>query len=150
MTAEELFQKFEMSAHPENGAFAERHYTHEGVGRASSGSICYYVATGEKTEFHRIDCDEYWCYTAGSTLEVWQVDADGELKITLLGTEGKAEPFVYIKRGTVFASKHPRGAANGTFLVCITVPRFSYDGFELIPKERMMEKYPAAVPFFEE
>ena len=150
MTAEELLQKFDMSAHPENGAFAERHYAHEGADRASSGSIYYYVAPQEKTEFHRIDCDEYWCYTAGSTLEFWQVDADGRLKISLLGTEGEAEPFVFVKRGTVFASKHRKGAKDGTFLVCITVPRFSYEGFELIPKARMIKEYPAAAPFFEE
>lgn len=49
-----------------------------------SGSIYYFVAPGEITEFHRIDCDEYWCYNAGSPLEVWSVK-DGVLKKMVCG-----------------------------------------------------------------
>ena len=150
MTAKELTERFGMSAHPENGAFIERHYAHEGSGRAASGSIYYYVAPGELTQFHVIDCDEYWCYAEGSALEVWIVDpADGSVAVKRLGADAGCEPCVYIRRGLIFASRHGDKVADGTFLTCITVPRFDYVGFTIIPEGEMREKYPKTAKFFE-
>lgn len=148
MTAESLMKRFSMTGHVENGAFVEKHYEHSGADRAKSGLIYYYVAPDERTEFHVIDCDEYWCYSCGSTLEIWTADEAGELSVHLLGTEECCEPAVYLRSGLAFASKHPDGAAEGTFLSCITVPRFSYEGFTLIPEKDMVEKCPAAAAFF--
>ena len=96
---EELMKYFSMEEHPENGQFVEKHYVNEGEDRAASGSIYYYVAPGEKTAFHRIDCDEYWCYVAGNTLDLWQVSPEGEISVVKLGIEEGAEPFVYVKKG---------------------------------------------------
>ncbi len=149
MTAEELMSRFSMEKHIENGAFAERHYVHEGEGRPASGSIYYYVAPGEATQFHRIDCDEYWSFNHGAPLEVWQFSPGGALTVTMLGTEPGCEPLVYIKSGVIFAARHRAGGSEGTFLTCITVPRFTYDGFELIGEDRMREAFPASAAFFE-
>ena len=148
MTAEELMKRFSLREHIENGAFVERHYENTAPGRAASGAIYYYVAADEVTEFHRIDCDEYWCYNAGSTLEIWQVSQDGELTVSKLGIENGCEPLVYLRSGVLFASKHPAAGADGTFLTCITVPRFTYQGFELIGRAEMLEKYPNTADFF--
>ena len=150
MTAKELTERFGMSAHPENGAFIERHYAHEGSGRAESGSIYYYVGPEELTAFHVIDCDEYWCYAEGSALEIWIVDpADGRVEVKCLGVDGGCEPFVYIRRGLIFASRHRDKSADGTFITCITVPRFDYEGFTMIPDSEVREKYPLTEKFFE-
>lgn len=149
MTAEELMGRFSMEKHIENGAFTERHYAHNGAGRPASGSIYYYVAPGEATQFHRIDCDEYWCFNLGSPLEVWQLAPDGALTVTTLGADADCEPLVYISRGTVFAARNRAGGTEGTFLTCITVPRFSYDGFELISEDDMRAIFPASARFFE-
>lgn len=142
-------KRFSMEEHPENGSFVEKHYIYEGPGRAESGSIYYYVAAGEKTEFHRIDCDEYWCYNAGATLDIWKVDLDGKISITKLGIEEGAVPFVYLGKGEIFASRHEIKPEEGTFVTCITVPRFSYDGFEMFTKEQMTDKYPETKKFYE-
>ncbi len=159
ITAEELMKRFSMEEHPENGQFVEKHYIHEGDGRAASGSIYYYVAPGEKTAFHRIDCDEYWCYVAGAALELWQVSPEGEVSVVNLGIEEGAEPFVYVKKGMIFASRHSEKTLaqqkdcgqplQGTFLTCITVPRFTYDGFEMFPEEEMVKKYPQTTEFYQ-
>lgn len=136
-----------MENHPENGIFIERHYPSVAPGRPESGSIYYYVAPGEITEFHRIDCDEYWCYNAGSPLEVWSVK-DGVLKKMVCGISENAEPVLFLQRGELFASRLPKDAPDGTFITCITVPRFTYEGFEMFTREQMMELCPETGDFW--
>lgn len=51
MRADELIKKYGMEEHIENGSFIERHYEEKVLKRAASGSIYYYVAAGEHTEF---------------------------------------------------------------------------------------------------
>lgn len=148
MTAEELIRKYSMAAHAENGLFAERHYEHTGEGRAASGMIYYYVAPDERTEFHRIDCDEYWCYVCGSPLDVWMIDEKGSLSVKRLGIEKDCEPAVYVRSGVSFASRHAAKYDEGTFISCITVPRFSYEGFRLIDRDEVTVLCPAAKDFF--
>lgn len=141
MTAKELMEKFSMSPHPENGAFVEKHFEHEGDGRASSGSIYYYVAPNEHTAFHKIDCDEYWCYVCGSPLTLCCIDEDGTISYAKLGIEEDCSPMYYFKKGVTFASINSC-SEDGTFVTCITVPRFTYDGFEMFSDEEILAKYP--------
>ena len=150
MSAEELMSRFAMTEHPENGQFVERHYIHEGEGRPASGSMYYYVAPGELTEFHRIDCDEYWCYAEGAPLDIWVLDEEKQITVLHLGTEEGCEPLAYLKQGWIFGSKHPVKGQDGTFLTCITVPRFHYEGFEMFTKEQMLEMAPELSAFFEQ
>ena len=148
-TAEELVARFGMSPHVENGSYIEKHFAYDGEGRAPSGSIYYYVAPDERTEFHVIDCGEYWCYTAGSPLDIWLVDKNGTVTVKKLGIDEGCEPFVYVESGTIFASKHFEKYDEGTFLCCITVPRFDPDGFRLIEKDEMLKICPQAKEFYE-
>lgn len=155
MLPEELMIRYGMRPHEENGAFAESHYVSEGAERAASGSIYYYVAPNERTEFHRIDCDEYWIYTAGSSLEIWMISPEGSLSIQCLGVTPNSNPKVYVPKGTVFASRHIKTAdcesssAEGTFLVCITVPRFTYEGFTLFTRKEVTDLCPEVSDFYE-
>lgn len=149
MTADELMKRMGMRPHEENGAYIEKHYTHSGEDRAASGSIYYYVAADEYSEFHTIDCDEYWCYAAGSALEVWIIDICGRLSIRQLGIGDGCDPMIYIPKGAVFASRHRKGCTDGTFLSCITVPRFDYKGFTVLSKDEMLEKYPETEEFYQ-
>lgn len=137
MRADELKERYRMQGHEENGLYLEKHYPFQGDGRASSGSSLFYVEKGERTLFHRIDCDEYWCYHAGGTLEIWSVSPEGILTKSLFGVEKGAEPFIYFPKGVSFASKSMPDAEDGTFFSCITVPRFSYSGFTLVSREEI-------------
>ena len=150
MTAEKLKERFCLTAHPENGSYAECHYPCSSDSRAMSGSIYYYVAPGELTKFHVIDCDEYWCYTAGSALDVWLIDEAGTVSVKKLGTEPGCEPLIYVKKGVIFASKHVGKVNDGTFLSCITVPRFSPEGFKMLSDEYIAANYPETKDFFSE
>ena len=148
MTSYNLAKRFGMKVHEEKGLFIERHYESKSPERAASGSIYYYVDKDEKTDFHRIDCDEYWCYNAGSTLEIWLITADGKLIIRKCGITEDAEPTIYIPKGVIFASRHSNNCIEGTFVTAITVPRFKYEGFELFSKEEIINKYPFVSSFW--
>lgn len=148
MRADKLIQRYSMEKHPEHGLFIEKHYDDESGKRPSSGSIFYYVAPGERTEFHRIDCDEYWCHNAGSSLELWVIDREGRLSRRMCGTDGEAEPFVRFAAGEIFAAKLPAEADDGAFVTCITVPRFTYGGFEIFSREQIAGMCPAADEFW--
>ena len=147
MRAEELMARYGMVPHVEHGAFRENHPAFSGEGRAPSGLMYYYVAPGERTQFHRIDCGEYWCYAAGSPLELWQIAPDGALSVSRLGVEQDCEPVIFVPQGTIFAAK---GAPEeGTFLSCITVPRFSPEGLRLFSQQEMLDICPGVCRFYD-
>lgn len=149
MTAKELSRRYGMRPHVEQGAFAENHPPFSEEGRAPSGLMYYYVAPGEKTEFHRIDCDEYWCYAAGSPLQLWMVTEAGEISTAVLGTEA-GDPVIFVRKGLIFAARSLAQDDDGTFLSCITVPRFSAEALELFTREEMLERFPEIRGFYQE
>lgn len=148
MRGEEAARLFDMRPHEENGAFVERHYRADEGERAASGCIYYYLAPDEVTSFHVIDCDEYWVWSAGSPLEVWQIAPDGKETIQMLGLGEGMEPMVYFKAGVLFAARHLSDADDGTFVSCITVPRFRYEGWRLVPRDEVVALAPSAERFF--
>lgn len=145
-SAEELMRRYSMLPHAENGSYIEKHYPADRGERAASGLIYYYVAPGETTAFHRIDCDEYWCFAAGMPLEIAQIDENGSVSFSRLGTEEDCEPVIYFRKGVIFASRS-RAEAEGTFLSCITVPRFAPEGFEMFSTEKIAAAYPQTEKF---
>lgn len=149
VTPEGLLRRYGLQGHIENGAFVECNYPAEGAQRPASGAIYYYVSPTEYTKFHVIDCDEYWGYITGSPLEIWQISEDGRLTTVRLGIEPGCEPLVYLKKGVIFASRRFRKEQEGTFLSCITVPRFTYEGFTLIEDDEIQRRYPETKAFFE-
>ena len=147
-TPEELLRRYDMAPHSENGSYSERHYESTGPCRPASGSIYYYVAPNEVTRFHHIDCDEYWCYVAGSPLELCSISECGEVSFSMLGTDEGCDPLVYFGKGVKFASRHPKKEQEGTFLICITVPRFSPEGFALCDEAQILKQHPELKSFF--
>ena len=150
MRADELARRFGLEAHVEGGSFVELDEpVPEGMGRAPSGVIYYHLGIGETSDFHVLDSDEYWLWHAGSTLEIWMVRPDGSLEIQRLGIEHGAQPCLLLKAGVIFGARHLPGARDGCFVSCVTVPRFSYETYRILPREEMLEKYPCTAPFFD-
>ena len=146
-----IVQELQMQKHPEGGYFAERHYAHAGEGRPASGSIYYYLGPDDRSAFHEIDCDEYWSFVSGGSLELWVVSSDGQLSVKRLGLGAGEEPLAFIPRGSVFAAKHAapgqESVVEGTLVTCVTVPRFTYEGFRLVEREELVQLCPPALGF---
>ena len=150
MRADDLAARFNLEPHVEGGTFVElNEAVPEGMGRAPHGVIYYHLGSNEHSDFHVLDSDEYWLWHAGSTLEIWIVNDDGSMRIQRLGVEDGADPCVLIKAGVIFGARHMAGACDGTFVSCVTAPRFSYEHYRILPREEMLEKYPASAAFFE-
>lgn len=150
MRADELAVRYQMEPHVEGGTFIELNDpVPEGVERAASGVIYYHLGSGEFSDFHVLDSDEYWLWHAGSTLEIWQLDENGTMQVRLLGVEPGADPCLLVKAGVIFGARHRRSAEDGTFVSCVTSPRFSYAHYRIVPREEMLSKYPASAAFFE-
>ena len=139
MKANELIKKYNFMPHPEDGLFKIEHYNYEYEGRAPSGSIYYYVFPDIDTRFHVIDCDEYWVYILGSTMELWVIDKNGKLSVKLLGVEEDANPMYFIPKGSIFAARHKKNVDDGTFMSAITVPRYNEENsLKLLTKEEVI------------
>ena len=67
----------------------------------------------------------------------------------MLGIEEGCLPFVFLKAGTVFGSRHGALGKEGTFLTCITVPRFEYRGFRLLEQDEILKSHPELHSFYE-
>lgn len=146
--AETIAERMSMSPQEEGGMVLENHYPSKTSGRAQSGQSYYYVAPNVATAFHRLDCDEYWTYHAGSELEVWIIDEEGNLTRELLGISEASKPCIYFQKGCVFASKHLASAETGTLMSCITVPRFSQEGLCILSKTEVIDLCQDAGDFF--
>ena len=150
MTANEMHIRFNLQPCAEGGEFREIYREKPNGVRPPSGVIYYALMPGEYSEFHTIDCDEYWLYHTGGTLEIWIIDSDGNIRKELLGMEERAQPCIFIKRGSIFGARHVRTSSEGTLLSCVTVPQFMYEGFTLFTKEEMLKKYPEVKEFYSE
>ena len=151
MRADELARRFELDKHVEGGSFLELDEVDERFpGRAPSGVIYYYLGADEFSDFHVLDSDEYWLWHAGTPLEIWMIDENGSLEIRRLGIDGDSQPCVLIRRGVIFGARHVRDdRADGTMVSCVTVPRFSYENYRILPRDEMVSKYPQTAGFFE-
>ena len=149
MKAKELNRKYCREDHIERGTFVELGQSRRNGVRDPHGAIYYYVPAGETTVFHKIDCDEYWCYHEGAPLEVWMIHPTGQVSVVKLGTRADCEPLLLLEKGVVFAAKSSKDASDGTFLSCITAPRFQQQGLTLFSPEEIQRQYPQAAAFFE-
>ena len=149
--AKNLSKRYQMDPHEEGGSFVDLKAERVAGTRDASGAIYYYLPPDQVADFHVIDCDEYWAFVAGDTLELWIVSPDGKLSAELLGVEASADPLVFVPAGCMFAARAHDAEAQreGTFLSCITVPRFSYDGWRLVKRDELEALCPAALAFYQ-
>lgn len=149
MKADELIKYFPMEKHVENGLFLVNNPPCDSHERQPSGCMYFYYYPNSDSKFHRLDCNEYWIYSAGAVLEMWLISPNGKLEVKKLGAEAGAQPTILVEAGTIFAGRHKKMVDDGTFLTNITVPRYSDDGFEIISKEDVIKLCPEAEAFWE-
>ena len=149
ISADELSIKYGMTAHEENGLYRLMRYAHTAEERAPSGSILYYLGADEHSIFHSIDCDEYWAYNEGETLELWIIYPDKSFSVVYLGTCGDAVPLAFVPKGSIFACRHAKDGEDGTLISAITVPGYiEAHSNTLYTKEDMIRRFPFIEDFW--
>ena len=135
LSAAEIIARLALKPHPEGGHFREtfRDTGNAGDARATSTAIYFLLARGERSHWHRVDAVEIWHYYAGAPLKLEIVDGSKE-EILRLGADVHADE---IPQVTVPARAWQAAESLGdwTLVGCTVAPGFSFDGFELAPKD---------------
>ena len=142
---EELKEIYKLEKHSEGGWFSEIYTAPFEKGhRALAGNIYFLLDKEEISHFHKIDCDEIWFYHEGCGLKITVLIENENFKHEyFLGTDiqhGELHTAV-IPKGAVFAAEN-LNKNSYTFISCVTVPKFLYEGFRLIGKNEIKEKFP--------
>ena len=139
MSAEFYVRKLDMLPHPEGGYYKENfrsETTFQFEGFEGKRSICtsiyFLLEKGQTSALHRIKSEEIWYFHDGQTLEIIELDSEGNEQITRLGKD--------LLNGEVLQHVVPAGiwfgarlAANSEFCLvgCQVSPGFDFNDFEL-------------------
>ena len=139
MTSHFYINHFSLLPHPEGGYYketfrSEKSFQFEGFEgeRSISTSIYFLLEKGQTSALHRIKSDEIWYFHDGQTLEIIEIDSNGNETIIRLGKD--------ILNGEVLQHVVPAGiwfgarlAAHSEFCLvgCQVSPGFDFKDFEL-------------------
>lgn len=151
-----------LTKHPEGGYYKEIYRSSESIPakvlpdrfngpRKYCTSIYFLLEQGNFSAFHRILSDEIWHFYAGQSLEVIELQENGEAFITRLGSDlEKGEKLQHtVSANTWFAS---RVAEGGSFALvgCTVSPGFDFADFEMANQEELIRKFPQAKSLIEQ
>ena len=145
MNAEHYIKTLGLLPHPEGGYYRETYRSKEsfnpdpfGGQRNYSTAIYFLLEKANFSALHRIKSDELWHFYAGDPLEVIEIDAGGELKITELGKNN----FQYgVPAGNWFGSRVKHGG-EFSLVGCTVAPGFDFADFEMAEREKLLKEFP--------
>ena len=143
-----IIDRFEMQSHPEGGFFKETYRSDAELdttyGRRSlSTGIYFLLPQGDVSHFHKIKSDEMWNFYGGGSLIVVEIDENGNLIETKLGSnleEGEVPQYI-VKANRWFGS-FPEKSSEYSFVGCTVSFGFDFQDFELANKESLIKLYP--------
>ena len=103
-------------------------------GRGAVTAIYYLLASGEVSHWHRIDAIEIWHWYAGAPLTLEIAGQDRKTTVERLGPDlaGGERPQAVVP-AQAWQSAQTLGAWS--LVGCTVSPAFSFEGFELAPKD---------------
>jgi len=148
MNANYYITNLNLEKHPEGGYFKEIYRSDEIISidnrkRNVGTSIYYLLESRDVSHFHRLKSDEIFHYHDGSPLEIYILDADGELTRKVLGLDVKKGecPQIIISRGSIFGAEVIK-KNSFTLVGCTVFPGFSFEDFELLDRRYLINQYP--------
>lgn len=138
-TAQDYIDHFGMISHPEGGYYKETFRSDllinvEGFDgpRSVCTSIYFLLTEGQESALHRIKSDEIWYHHDGGTLEVLEIDENGNRIVTRLGRNIHAgETLQYVVRAGRWFGSRPMKGAGFCLVGCQVSPGFDFRDFEL-------------------
>ena len=114
-----------------------------GSSRSFTTAIYFLLTQDSFSALHRLASDEVWHFYLGDPVELLQLDANGEARAVLLGTDfsRRMRPQIVVPRG---AWQGARLLPGGEFaLLGATVsPGFEFSDFELGRRDELLGVYP--------
>lgn len=153
--ASEVIQTLNLQPLPEEGGYYRQ--THKSTTRGSSRTfgidsdgersistaIYFLIATNSFSALHRIKADEVFHFYAGDTVEMIQIDINGNLKRFIIGSDiaNGETPQVVVPAGTWQALKVKSGGAWALMGTTVS-PGFEFEDFELADRARLAQQFP--------
>lgn len=150
----EIIAKLDLQPHPEGGFFKETYRSEAEISRDQLGeeysgnrnystSIYFLLTSEDHSNFHRIKQDEIWHFYEGSPIRLHTISEDGVHNSHIIGRDILKDelPQLVVKGGDWFAAEV---ITKGEFSLvgCTVAPGFSFEDFELPPRNELLEKFP--------
>lgn len=125
--------------HPEGGYYRQV-FGNDENGEKQISTIYYMLCDNDFSAFHRLHgMTEIWYYHAGECLDIYVIDANGELVIHHLSADDEMQ--VVIEQEQWFAAELP-GKKGFSLVGCAVAPAFKFENFELAKKDDLLREFP--------
>ena len=147
-------EKLSLISHPEGGYFTETYQSPDllstsglperySAERVCAKAIYFLVPDGQVSKFHRLTCEEIWCYHFGAPLTLYIIEKAGKLRHLILGPDPeRGEHFQVTVPHDVWFGAKVNKKDEYTLVSCITAPGFDFEDFELAGCESLIQEYP--------
>lgn len=149
-----LVNLLQLQPHPEGGYYAETYRSSENIeaqalpprfggARSFSTAIYFLLPAGIFSAFHRIASDECWHFYEGIPLNIYVIDAAGNLSVIKLGKniEDDEQFQAVVPAGCWFASMPARNEGY-SLAGCTVAPGFDFNDFELADAATLAATFP--------
>lgn len=139
MNYNHYIEKLCLMPHPEGGYYRQV-FGNDENGEKQISTIYYMLCDNDFSAFHRLHgMTEIWYYHAGECLDIYVIDANGELVVHHLSADDEMQ--IVIESEQWFAAELP-GKKGFSLVGCAVAPAFKFDNFELAKKEDLLREFP--------
>lgn len=93
--------------------------------------------------FHRIKSDECWHFYGGGSLNVYELEDNGNIKVIQLGNDiGKGQISQYAVPANRWFASRPASGSDFCFVGCTVAPGFDFADFEMADCNALSALYP--------
>ena len=132
-------EKLQLEPHPEGGYYRQL-YGNDAMGKKDISTIYYMLTNNDISAFHRLHgVTEIWYYHAGEPLNLYVIDAVGNLVVHNLSPDGEMQVVIHPEQW--FAAEIP-SKAGFCMVGCAVAPAFSFENFELGDKNTLLKQFP--------
>ena len=161
LSIQEIINELELKPHPEGGYYKETYRSNGTIGENSlpdnmqgyrrySTSIHYLLKSDQKSAFHRIKSDEIWHFHSGDPVEIFEINASGELETTVIGLNiREKQQLTHVVLANRWFAARPLNSAKKqgfSLMSCNVAPGFDPLDFEMANQTILKEqigRYPA-------
>ena len=154
MTAKEIINHLDLTAHPEGGYFKETYRSKGEIlsenlekhfdGNRNFCTSIYFLLTSEKfSAFHKINQDEIWHFYQGSCLKLHQISPEGEYSSVLIGNDiPNGEIPQYTVPAHFYFAAEVIEKDSFSFVGCTVSPGFDFRDFKLPSCSELSKEFP--------